>query len=282
MFFIIFFIFLFTFLNISFCSIKIVVLRNSPLVSVSCTPQSFPIMRSKAKDVHYFPFNANRQYNVWNRERVRWKKSKHNLFLIATRILCISIAGGFILCSVATSALCLIHSAAASQSTCITNTVRSKKNNILCNDVTFTLLPEQPAAFEWPCKWNRGLGGEGGRHGLVAMGACILTANPWWFDWGPWQWTAPTFDPVQPASLSHSQTHPREPRADCPKIVPSLIRRFFFSLIKKKSSGMSPALPLKRPYVCDQWCWYLGVNCLIHCRGLIRFLSHLLPWMKQP
>lgn len=130
---------------------------------------------------------------------------------------------------VVTSALCLVHSVTASQNTCITNTVRSKKNNILCNNVTFTLLPEQPAAFEWPCKWNRE-GGGGGGHGLVAMGACILRANPWWFDWGPWQWTALTFDPVQPESLYHSQTHLREPRADCPKIVSPLIRRIFFSL----------------------------------------------------
>lgn len=61
---------------------------------------------------------------------------------------CVLMAGGFILCCVVTSALCLIHSVTASPSTCITNTVRSKKNNILCNDVTFTLLPEQPAAFE--------------------------------------------------------------------------------------------------------------------------------------
>lgn len=121
-----------------------------------------------------------------------------------------------------------------------------------------------------------GVVGEEGRRGLVAMGACILRANPWWFDWGPWQWKALTFDPVQPASLCHSQTHLREPRADCPKIVSSLIRRIItFFFLNENLSGVSHALPLKRPYVCDQWCRYLGVNCLIHCRGLIRFLNHL-------
>lgn len=60
-------------------------------------------------------------------------------------------------------------------------------------------------------KWETG--GRGGvALGLVAMGMCILRANSRWFDWGPWQWTALTLDPVQPVSLYHSPTHSSELR----------------------------------------------------------------------
>lgn len=136
-------------------------------------------------------------------------KSKFNLFLLNwTWSFSVLIAWGFILC-------CDVCSAPHSQCDCVPGPIWSKaRKTTLCNNVTFTLLPEQPAAFEWPCKWNGGggSGGGGAGSGLVTMGACILTAKPRWFDWGPWQWTALTFDPAQAVSLYHSQTHLREPR----------------------------------------------------------------------
>lgn len=180
-----------------------------------------------------------------------------------TRTLSVLLAGGFILCY----DLCTVPH---SQCDCIpeTNMIQSKKNNIMQQRHVYSVAGTTGSVWVTLQTKQRRREWGGAGCGLVAMGACISRAKPRWFDWGPWQWTALTFDPVQAVSLCHSQMHLRGPRADCPEIVLDLLEFFF---VKWKSSLGSSALPSKRPYVCDQWCRYLGVNYLIHADGWLDF-----------
>lgn len=214
--------------------------------SVSYTPESFSIIHRGFVQTHLLVqriavtafkgeecalFSLQRKQtinNVRNRWRMRTKKSKSNLLLIATRIFVRFNSWRFhtVLC-------CDLCSVPHSQCDCIPEYLhhqygpKQEKQHIMQRRHVYSVAGTTGSVWV-TLQMKQGTGGEEGRRGLVAMGACILRANPWWFDWGPWQWTALTFDPVQPASLCHSQTHLREPRADCPKIVPSLIRRIFF------------------------------------------------------